>query len=81
LALAGFAVWTNGSMVTVQCTPATPMSERIDCGHLHISESDCVRCAFSDRIVHSRMPLDPTHVRFKQTCVWPMTFLSGVHCS
>jgi hypothetical protein len=23
-----------------------------------------VRCAFSDRILHSRMPLDPTHVRF-----------------
>jgi len=24
-----------------------------------------VRCAFSDRIFHSRMPLDPTHVRLK----------------
>jgi hypothetical protein len=24
-----------------------------------------VRCAFSDRILHSRMPLDPTHVRLK----------------
>jgi hypothetical protein len=23
------------------------------------------RCAFSDRILHSRMPLDPTHVRLK----------------
>jgi hypothetical protein len=27
------------------------------------------RCAFSDRILHSRMPLDPMHVRLKQTCV------------
>jgi hypothetical protein len=28
-----------------------------------------VRCAFSDRILHSRMPWDPTHVRLKRTCV------------
>jgi hypothetical protein len=28
-----------------------------------------VRCAFSNRILHSRMPLDPTHVRLKRTCV------------
>jgi hypothetical protein len=28
-----------------------------------------VRCAFSDRNLHSRMPLDPTHVRLKRTCV------------
>jgi hypothetical protein len=28
-----------------------------------------VRCTFSDRILHSRMPLDPTHVCFKRTCV------------
>jgi hypothetical protein len=28
-----------------------------------------VRCAFFDRILHSMMPLDPTHVRFKRTCV------------
>jgi hypothetical protein len=29
-----------------------------------------VRCSFSDRILHSRMPLDPTHVRVKllQAC-------------
>jgi hypothetical protein len=27
------------------------------------------RCAFSDRNLHSRMPLDPTHVRLKRTCV------------
>jgi cleavage and polyadenylation specificity factor subunit 3 len=26
-------------------------------------------CAFSGRCLHSRMPLDPTHVRFKRTCV------------
>jgi hypothetical protein len=28
-----------------------------------------VRCAFSDRNLHSRMPLDPTHVRLKRTHV------------
>jgi hypothetical protein len=32
-------------------------------------KSDLARCAFSDRILHSRMPLDPTHVRSKRTCV------------
>jgi hypothetical protein len=36
-----------------------------------------VRCAFADINLHSRMPLDPTHVRLKQTCVRPMAFLSG----
>jgi serine/threonine protein kinase len=36
-----------------------------------------VRCSFLDRIVHSRMPLDPTHVQLKRTCVRPMAFLSG----
>jgi hypothetical protein len=28
-----------------------------------------VRCAFSDRNLRSKMPLDPTHVRLKPTCV------------
>jgi hypothetical protein len=28
-----------------------------------------VKCAFSDRIFHSRMPLDPTLVRLRRTCV------------
>jgi hypothetical protein len=28
-----------------------------------------VRCSFSDRNLHSRMPLDPTHVRLKRTRV------------
>jgi polygalacturonase len=28
-----------------------------------------VRCAFSDSNLHPRMPLDPTHVRLKRTCV------------
>jgi hypothetical protein len=28
-----------------------------------------VRCAFSDRNLQSRMPLDPTHVRLKRTCM------------
>jgi Tat protein secretion system quality control protein TatD with DNase activity len=30
---------------------------------------DDARCAFSDRNLHSRIPLDPTHVRLKRTCV------------
>jgi hypothetical protein len=36
---------------------------------------------FFDGGLHSRMPLVPTHVRFKRTCVCPMAFLSGVNCS
>jgi membrane-bound ClpP family serine protease len=28
-----------------------------------------VWCAFSDIMLHSKMSLDPTHVRLKQTCV------------
>jgi hypothetical protein len=39
------------------------------------------RCAFSDRNLHSRMPLDPPLVCLQRTCVWPMAFLSGVHFS
>jgi hypothetical protein len=32
-------------------------------------QSTCARCAFFGRNLHSRMPLDPTHVRLKRTCV------------
>jgi hypothetical protein len=40
------------------------------------------RCAFSDRNFRSRMPLAPTQCSLAALiCVWPMTFLSGVHCS
>jgi hypothetical protein len=39
------------------------------------------RCAFSDRKLHSGMPLDHTHVRLKRAGVWPGAFLSGVHFS
>jgi hypothetical protein len=28
-----------------------------------------VRCSFLDRILHSRMPSDPTHVHLKRTCL------------
>jgi hypothetical protein len=42
---------------------------------------DAVRCAFSHRSLHSRMPLVPTPARLQQACVCPMTFLSGVHSS
>jgi hypothetical protein len=45
------------------------------------------RCAFSDRNLHSRMPLDPTHVRLKllHACdQWhssrKFTPLTGLHC-
>jgi hypothetical protein len=35
-----------------------------------LAAKECaVRCAFSDRSLHSRMPLDPTHVRLKRTRV------------
>jgi hypothetical protein len=30
---------------------------------------------------NSRMRWDYTHVRLKRTCVWPMAFRSGFHCS
>jgi hypothetical protein len=33
------------------------------------SVSYWVRCAFFGRNLHSMMPLDPTHVRLKRTCV------------
>jgi hypothetical protein len=36
------------------------------------------RCAFSDRNLHSMMPLDPTHVRLIRTYVCPIAFLSDV---
>jgi hypothetical protein len=46
-----------------------------------------VRCAFSDRNLHSRMPLDPTHVRLKRCHAcdkWHssqmFTFLTSSHC-
>ena len=32
-------------------------------------DTDDVRCAFSNRILHSRVPLNPTHVGLKRTCV------------
>jgi hypothetical protein len=38
-----------------------------------------VRCALSNKILHSRMTMDPTHVGLERTCVRPVAFLSGVH--
>jgi hypothetical protein len=38
-------------------------------GSLRGSKPGTVRCAFFDRNLHSRMPLDPTHVRLKRTRV------------
>jgi hypothetical protein len=48
-----------------------------------IQNKDCITSTVRvfDRKLHSRMPLDPTHVRLKRTRVWPMAFLSGVHFS
>jgi hypothetical protein len=48
---------------------------------LHRSRLTMVRCAFFDRYLHSRMSLVPTPARLKRTCVCPIDFLSGVHCS
>jgi calcium-dependent protein kinase len=33
------------------------------------TDRSAARCAFFGRNLHSRMPLDPTHVRLKRTCV------------
>jgi len=45
----------------------------LDGGSLMLTErgdmEQVVRCAFFDRILHSRMPLDPTHGCLKRTCV------------
>jgi hypothetical protein len=35
--------------------------------------------SFSDCCLHSRMPLVPTPIRLKRTCVWLMAFLTEVH--
>jgi hypothetical protein len=50
---------------------------------LGLSGCECgAASAFSDRNLHSRMPLDPTHVRFEAlACVRPIAFLSGAHSS
>jgi hypothetical protein len=45
------------------------VSHNVDAGrtneHGREDEGEKVRCAFSDRNLHSRMPLDPTHARLK----------------
>jgi hypothetical protein len=38
-------------------------------GGEHAEKDTLVRCAFSDRNLLSRVPLDPTHVRLMRTCV------------
>jgi hypothetical protein len=48
-----------------KCTRCCRSDQSISC--LRPTYAYTVRCAFSDRILHSRMPLDPTHVRLKQT--------------
>jgi chitinase len=42
--------------------------ELVTIGGIVLSPVGNVRCAFSNRILHSRMPLHPTHVRLKRTC-------------
>eukprot|EP00040_Diaphanoeca_grandis_P002326 m.21282 g.21282 ORF g.21282 m.21282 type:complete len:588 (-) comp13327_c0_seq1:213-1976(-) len=37
----GYAAWSNGTVVPLQCGNAT-VPQRRDCGHLYISKADCV---------------------------------------
>jgi hypothetical protein len=47
-----------------------PTLHRIGATENSKHEKKCaVRCAFFGRNLHPRMPLDPTHVRLKRTCV------------
>jgi enolase len=62
----GSIVLSLSAMQTVSATVATVAA---------------ARCALFGRNLHSRMPLDPTHVRLKRTCVRLMAFLSEVHSS
>jgi hypothetical protein len=48
---------------------------------LKVTEHAAVRCTFSRQRFTSRMSLIPTPARLKRTCVRPIAFLSGVHCS
>jgi hypothetical protein len=57
-----------------------PMSQKGGDHPFFTFSATCIefaRCAFSDRNLHSRMPLVPT--RLKRAGVWPMVFLSGGH--
>jgi hypothetical protein len=68
-------VWelTKADMVTAGISKITlfnsPLSVTDPDDFLKYLRPWCARCAFSDRNLHSRMPLDPMHVRFKRICV------------
>jgi hypothetical protein len=75
---AGFYHWatTKGAKLSALISKSPDVFGRrqgrhyISCGGdamFHVNKG--VRCAFSDRNLHSRMPLDPTHVRLKRTRV------------
>jgi hypothetical protein len=55
--LEGYAVSTDFQISVINQTLAL--------GSVKIADKLSARCAFSDRNSHSRMPLDPTHVRLK----------------
>jgi hypothetical protein len=81
----GYVGWGDGAAVGAGCNGGTHYSMVYDSTYKHHYKAPAlftvpcqVRCAFSDRGVRSRMPLDPTHARLK---LLPMTFVSGVHCS
>jgi hypothetical protein len=48
--------------------PSSPQRVEPKKNQLNTSLADA-RCAFSDRNLHSRMPLDPSHFRLKRTGV------------
>jgi hypothetical protein len=58
---------TASFQVGTASTP--PVLTRTGSARFLLEADESVRCAFFDRILLSRMPLDPTHVRFKRTCV------------
>jgi hypothetical protein len=83
-------VWYSSTVSRKSCLLSIPLYTVAHplkvCGGRTVSAVRCsdrihVRCSFFDGILHSRMPLDSTPIRLKRTCVRPVAFLSGVHCS
>jgi hypothetical protein len=62
LSLMRRATWTLSNLCTV---PVFTMDSAV-LGIAELGCDYCVRCAFFDRNLHSRMPLVPTHARFKR---------------
>jgi hypothetical protein len=59
----------NQEECDVACKPKKQPSFLFNSGSFRAVNAGRVRCAFSDGNLHSRMPLDPMHVRLKRTRV------------